>query len=257
MKIFLLGVLMFPLWTGSFLPFWGPTGHRVVGEVAQEHLNRRARKAIFDLLDGEGLAEVSNFADAIKSDTTYRKFSPWHYVNFPPDKKYSDVQPSPDGDVVMGVEYCIAVLKDPDASREDQVFYLKMLVHLVGDLHQPMHVGRAEDRGGNDIQVQWFGRGSNLHRVWDSNLIDDYGMSYTELAQTLPRWSRKKIEQVQSGTLYDWVEETQEVANRVYESAETGAKLSYQYRYQWWDTVEEQLLIGGLRLAAILNEIYG
>ncbi len=257
MKAVLICFLMAPIWAWSLPPFWSRTGHRVVGEVAQEHLTRRARKAITALLDGEGLAEVSNYADAIKSDPSYRKFSPWHYVNFPADKKYTDVQPSADGDVVMGIEFCVKVLRDPDARREDQVFYLKMLVHLVGDLHQPMHVGRAEDRGGNDIQLQWFGRGSNLHRVWDSNLIDDHGMSYTELANSLPRWSRAKIKEVQSGTVYDWVEEIQEVTNRVYDSAEIGEKLTYPYRYQWWDTVEEQLLRGGLRLAVILNDIYG
>ena len=257
MKVFLLSVLMAPLWAWSSPPIWSRTGHRVVGEVAQEHLSRRARKAIAGLLEGEGLAEVANYADAIKSDTAYRKFSPWHYVNFPGDKKYTDVEPSPYGDVVMGIERCIAILKDPATSPEDEVFYLKMLVHLVGDLHQPMHVGRAEDRGGNDIQLQWFDRGTNLHRVWDANLIDDYGMSYTELAASLPRWSKARKKQVQEGTVYDWVEEVQEVTNRVYDSAEVGEKLYYRYRYVWWDTVEEQLLRGGLRLAAILNDIYG
>ncbi len=239
------------------LPEWSKTGHRVVGEVAQKHLNRKARKAIHNLLGGETLAEISNYGDDIKADRAYDRFSPWHYVNFPAGERYTDSEPSPEGDVVRGIEHCISVLKNPATSKEDAVFYLKMLVHLVGDLHQPMHVGRKEDKGGNDIQVQWFGRGSNLHRVWDANLIDDYGMSYTELAEALPRWDREKIDAVMQGTVYDWVEEVQEVTNRVYESAEVGEKLSYPYRYLWWDTVEEQLLTGGIRLAAILNEIYG
>ncbi|MEJ2585552.1 MAG: S1/P1 nuclease, partial [Robiginitalea sp.] len=231
--------------------------HRVVGEVARMHLSKKARKAVSDLMGGETLAEVSNYGDAIKSDRAYAAFSPWHYVNFPADKTYTEVTPSPQGDVVQGIEKCIAILKDPKTPREEEVFYLKMLIHLVGDLHQPLHVGREEDRGGNDIQVRWFGRGSNLHRVWDANLIDDYGMSYTELARTLPRWSRDKIRQKQRGSVYQWVEEIQEVTNRVYDSAEAGEKLSYRYRYDWWDTVEEQLLLGGVRLAAVLNDIYG
>ena len=250
-------LLSFPMWAYVGAPPWSKTGHRVVGEVAQKHLTRKAWRTISDLLEGETLAEVSNYGDAIKSDRAYDKFSPWHYVNFPADKAYTDVTPSPEGDVVQGIEKCIAILKDPQTSRKDQVFYLKMLIHLVGDLHQPLHVGRAADRGGNDIQVQWFGRGSNLHRVWDSNLIDDYGMSYTELARSLPRWSREKIRQIQQGSVYDWVEEIQEVTNQVYASVEVGEKLSYRYRYDWWDTVEEQLLIGGVRLAAVLNDIYG
>lgn len=254
---FIVFMLSLSLWAHAGTPPWSKTGHRVIGEVAQKHLTRKARKAISDLLDGETLAEVSNYGDEIKSDRAYSKFSPWHYVNFPADKAYTDVTPSPQGDVVRGIEKCIAILKDPQSPRKEVVFYLKMLIHLIGDLHQPMHVGRAEDRGGNDIQLQWFGRGSNLHRVWDSNLIDDYGMSYTELARTLPRWSREKIQQIQQGSVYEWVEEIQEVTNRVYASVEVGEKLSYRYRYDWWDTVEAQLLTGGVRLAAVLNEIYG
>lgn len=250
-------LICFPLWAYGGSPPWSKTGHRVVGEVAQKYLSRKAWKTISDLLEGETLAEVANYGDAIKSDRAYVRFSPWHYVNFPADKAYTEVPPSPQGDVVQGIEECIAILKDPRTGREDEVFYLKMLIHLVGDLHQPMHVGRAEDRGGNDIQVQWFGRGSNLHRVWDTNLIDDYGMSYTELARTLPRWSKEKVRRVQQGSVYEWVEEVQEVTNRVYDSAEVGEKLSYRYRYLWWDTVEEQLLRGGIRLAAVLNDIYG
>ena len=247
----------FPTSAAETTPPWSKTGHRVVGEVAQMHLTRKARKAISELLEGETLAEVANYGDDIKSDRAFSEYGPWHYVNFPADKAYTEVTPSPQGDVVQGIQKCITILKDPLISRQEKVFHLKMLIHLIGDLHQPMHIGRAEDRGGNDIQLQWFGRGSNLHRVWDSNLIDDYGMSYTELARTLPRWSQDKIHQIQQGTLYEWVEEIQEVTNQVYASVEVGEKLGYRYRYDWWDTVEEQLLRGGLRLAGVLNDIYG
>lgn len=257
MRIYFLLLLLLPSLCWSNPPVWSRTGHRVVGEVAQEHLSRKARKAVARLLGGETLAEVSNFADDIKSDTTYRGYSPWHYVNFPLDKAYTEVDPSPYGDVVAGILKCTEVLKDPAASRDQQVFYLKMLVHLVGDIHQPLHVGRAEDRGGNDIQLQYFDRGTNLHRLWDSHLIDDYGMSYTELAQSLPRWSKAQIKAAQQGDVLDWVEEIQEVTRGVYGSVNTGEKIYYAYRYTWWDTLEEQLLLGGVRLAAVLNEIYG
>lgn len=239
------------------LPAWGKTGHRVVGAVAQEHLSRKAFRAVSDLLGGETLAEVANFGDEIKSDPRYRKFTPWHYVNFAPDQEYGDSSPDPDGDLVMGIQRCIAVLEDPASSREDQIFYLKMLIHFIGDLHQPMHLGQASDKGGNDIQLQWFGRGTNLHRVWDSQMIDDYGMSYSELAGSLPRWSGKTKKEVQEGTLLGWVEGVRQITNRVYGSVIVGEKLSYPYSYQWWDTVEELLLAGGLRLAAVLNAIYG
>ena len=236
--------------------FWSKTGHRVVGEVAEKHLTRKARRAIKKLLNGQSLAGVSNFADEIKADRTYREFSAWHYVNFPADKKYTDVEPSKYGDLIVGIEKCITVIKDENSPRADRAFYLKMLIHLIGDLHQPMHVGRLEDKGGNDIQVQWFGKGSNLHKVWDANMINDYGMSYTELARLLPDLGKNQRKALQKGTIYDWVEESQEVANQLYESVEVGEKLAYRYGYKWWGTVETQLQKGGLRLAKVLNGLF-
>ena len=256
MKNIALLLLILPFGIHANSPFWSKTGHRVVGEVAQQHLSRKARKAITDLLGGEGLAEVANYADAIKSDPKYRAYGPWHYVNFGPNERYGDSPPSTEGDIIQGIESCRKVLMDANSSREDKVFHLKMLVHLLGDLHQPMHIGRAEDRGGNDIQLQWFDNGTNLHRVWDANLINSHGMSYTELAASLPRWSRKKIRDVQQGTVLEWVEEIHQITNKVYASVEVGQRLSYRYSYDWWNTVEQQLLTGGLRLAAVLNEIF-
>jgi hypothetical protein len=236
---------------------WSKTGHRTTGEVAQRHLTKKAKKAIAEILNGQSLPLVSTYGDDIKADKSYNKFSAWHYVNFPTDKKYTDVAPSKDGDIVMGIEKCIAVVKDENSSKEDRVFYLKFLVHLVGDLHQPMHVGREEDKGGNDIQVQWFGRGTNLHRLWDSNMIDDYGMSYTELADNLPELDKNEIKEIQKGNVYNWVEESQDLANELYGSVEIGEKLGYEYGYKYWSLVETQLQKGGLRLAKVLNDIFG
>ena len=237
-------------------PVWSKTGHRVVGEVAQENLTKKAAKAIAELLDGQSLAAVSNFGDVIKADSSYRKFSAWHYVNYPSDKKYGDETPSKQGDLMTGIEKCIEIIKDKNSSKADRTLFLKMLVHLIGDLHQPMHVGRLEDKGGNDIQVRWFNKGSNLHRVWDSNIIDDYGMSYTELASNLPRLSKAQKKAIQKGDIYDWVEESQDLANEIYGSVEIGEKLYYRYSYDWFATVEIQLEKGGLRLAKVLNELF-
>ncbi len=236
--------------------FWSKTGHRVIGEVAQEYLTRKAEKAILKLLDGEGLALVSNFADEIKADRSFSKFNAWHYVNFPADKKYTDVAPSKHGDLIKGIEKCIVIIKDKNSTLKDKSFYLKMLVHLVGDLHQPLHAGRKEDKGGNDIQVRWFGEGTNLHRVWDSNLINSFGMSYTEFATTFPKLSKKEVKKIQEGSIYTWVEESQDLANEIYESVEVGEKLGYQYTYKYTGTLRAQLQKGGLRLAKILNDIF-
>ncbi|MCB0376670.1 MAG: S1/P1 nuclease, partial [Sinomicrobium sp.] len=143
MKLF--AILLFTAnlaWSNTVV--WGPTGHRVVGKVAEEHLSGRAKRAVKKLLGGTSLALASTFADEIKSDREYREYSPWHYVNMALDKKYGEEPVSEDGDLVRGIEKCIAVLKDKNAPDKDKAFYLKMLVHFIGDLHQPLHIGRAE-----------------------------------------------------------------------------------------------------------------
>jgi hypothetical protein len=236
--------------------YWSKTGHRVVGEVAEQHLSKKAKRAIEDLLEGESLAAVANFGDEIKSDRAYRKFSAWHYVNIPFGKTYEEIEKNEYGDLVQGVNTCLEIIKDENSSKEDKAFYLKFLVHLIGDLHQPMHVGRGEDKGGNDIQLQWFGSGTNLHRVWDSNMINENGMSFTELATEYPEMSKEQIKFLQSGSLLDWVEESHLLAEKVYASVEPGEKLSYRYSYDWWDTAADQLQKGGVRLAAVLNEAF-
>ena len=235
---------------------WGPTGHRVVGKVAQDHLSGKAKRAIKKLLKGKSLAFVSTFADEIKSDRRYREYGPWHYVNMPLDKKYGEAPVSERGDLVKGIEKCIAVIKDKSASDEDKIFYLKMLVHFIGDLHQPMHIGRAEDRGGNDIQLQWFGQGTNLHRVWDSDMINHYRMSYTELGDNLPPLSKKAKKALQQGSLMDWVAESHALTKKIYASVEKGDQLGYRYMYDHFTMVREQLQKGGLRLAKTLNGIF-
>ena len=238
-------------------PDWGVTGHRTIGEIAEKHLSKKAQKQIADLLQGQGLAFVSTFGDEIKSDKKYSKYYTWHFVNFPFDTKYENSKKDKNGDIVMGIEYCIKTLKDPKASQEDKVFYLKFLVHLIGDLHQPLHVGRSEDKGGNDIKVLWHYKKSNLHRVWDSEMIEFYNMSYTELSSNKKQLSNAQIESIAQGSVLDWTYESQGLAKKIYKSAKQDEKLSYRYSYDHFDLVRSQLQKSGIRLAKILNDVFG
>ena len=145
----------------------------------------------------------------------------------------------------------------PDASKEDKVFHLKMLVHFIGDLHQPMHIGMAEDRGGNDFKVQWFYKDTNLHAVWDSKMIDGYGMSFTELANSTKKLSKQQLESIQNGTIIDWMNDSRTLCKEIYTSAESGENLRYRYSYDYMETVRLQLQKGGIRLASLLNDIFG
>jgi len=238
-------------------PNWGATGHRTIGEIAEKHLTKKAKKQIEDLLNGQGLAFVSTFGDEIKSDHKYDKYYTWHYVNFPFDTKYENSQKDKKGDIVMGIEHCVNALKDPSTSQKDKVFYLKFLVHLIGDLHQPLHVGRKEDKGGNDIKVLWHYKKSNLHRVWDTDMIEFYNMSYTELSKNTKNLSRAQIESISEGSILDWTYESQALAKKIYKSAKMDDKLSYRYSYKYFGLVRSQLQKSGIRLAKVLNDIYG
>ncbi len=236
---------------------WGKTGHRATGEIAEKHLTKKAKKEIDKLLNGYSLAFVSNYGDEIKSDSKYNKYYTWHYVNFPFDSTYESHPKSEKGDLIVGINTCIKILKDESSSKEDKVFHLKMLVHFIGDLHQPMHIGMAEDRGGNDFKVQWFYKDTNLHAVWDSKMIDGYGMSYTELAKTSKKLSKQQIELLQNGNVVDWMNESRTLCKEIYTSAEKDDNLRYRYSYDYMETVRSQLQKGGIRLASLLNNIFG
>ncbi|MAZ72971.1 MAG: S1/P1 Nuclease [Flavobacteriaceae bacterium] len=255
---FLIAILFFTCSTQFALATedWGRTGHRATGEIAEKHLSKKAKKAIDKLLQGASLALVSNYGDAIKSDSAYRKYGPWHYVNFPFNSTYEATEKSEKGDLYVAINSCVSVLKDKNATQEEKVFYLKMLIHFMGDLHQPLHVGLAEDKGGNDFQVRWFNKGTNLHTVWDSKMLDSYKMSYTELAKNTTQLSKKELKTIQQGTVKDWMYESRALCKTIYATTQVGDKLGYRYMYDYVDIARMQLQKGGIRLAVLLNEIF-
>lgn len=235
---------------------WGQTGHRVVGKIADEHLSSKAKRNIKKLLKRKSLAFVSTYADEIKSDKRYNEFYTWHYINMDLDEDYEDSKKNPKGDLVTGIEYCKKIIKDENASDDDRAFYLKLLIHLIGDLHQPMHIGLKEDKGGNDFKLKWFYKDTNLHSVWDSKMIDGFGMGYVELAENADYLSKNQIKEIQEGTIVDWVNEVHVLSNKVYASAKPGENLRYRYSYEYLETARKQLQIGGIRLAKVLNELF-
>ena len=254
--IYSISALFFIL-TGFTSPNWGPTGHRTISKIAEKHLKKSVKRKIEKLLNGQSLAYISTYADEIKSDKKYRKYSAWHYVNFPIGMKYEDSKKSKYGDLVVGIATCKRKIKDKNTSKEDKAFYLKLLVHLVGDLHQPLHIGRKEDKGGNTIQVQWHHRGTNLHHVWDEDMINQWDMSYKELADNAKTLTKQQIKEIQKGTVIDWINETRQLTIKVYGSAKKGDKLSWKYSYNYFHPMlEPQLEKAGLRLAKILNELF-
>ena len=235
---------------------WGQTGHRVVGLVAEQHLTKKARKKVALILENNTLAEVSNWMDDIKSDAAYNHTHDWHWVTLPDGMKYELSQKNPKGDLVMKLEEIVQGLQSHRLPAAQEQEYLKYLVHLIGDLHQPLHVGGKDDSGGNAVRVQWFGQNSNLHRVWDSDMIDGKDLSYTELTLFLGQASQDQQKQWQQGSIRDWAYGMMPYRQQVYNIPAEG-KLGYRYAYENFDTVQRLLLQGGIRLAGLLNQIYG
>lgn len=239
----------------SYALDWGKKGHRATGAIAEQYLTKKTKRAIDKLLDGQSLALVSTFADDIKSDNAYRSYGSWHYVNVPFDKTYDTHPHSDKGDLIQGIDTCIEILKSKESSKKEKAFYLKLLVHFIGDLHQPLHTGIADDKGGNDFQVQWFNEGTNLHSVWDTKMIESYGMSYTELSKEMPKLSKSQRKVIASGTHRDWMQDSRDLVKELYKQNKKGDKLSYRYMYDHFDTLKKQLQKGGIRLASLLNDI--
>jgi hypothetical protein len=256
-KLMLITVLAYlPLTTMA----WGLLGHRVVGEIADRYLNRRTSREIKYILGHESLAMASNWADFIKSEPSYNYLSNWHYINLPAGLSSEQLQNSLLKDTATNaytrIRFLSSELKNKSLAQDKKVVYLRLLIHLVGDLHQPMHTGRFEDLGGNKVQVTWFGQPSNLHRVWDSDLVDSQELSYTEYARSINFIDKSRLFQLQNEDVNLWVEDSYKVSEKIYANVKTGDKLGYRYIYDYLAVADQQLLKGGIHLAALLNDIF-
>jgi len=234
---------------------WGLTGHRTVGQIAEIYLSKKAKKEIKKILGTETLADVATWMDFIKSEPGYDHMKPWHYVTIPDGQTYESSEKAPEGDVIWAINKFIDELKSGTLSPNEQQFALKSLVHLIGDIHQPLHVGNGKDIGGNDVKLKYFWKSSNLHRVWDSGIIDGQQLSYTEWVSKINHPTESQVEIWQAASINDWVMESMAMRSSVYEIGEE-KNINYRYNYDHIAEVEKRLLQAGIRLAGVLNEIY-
>ena len=159
---------------------WGQTGHRAIGKIAESYLSEKAKKSIQEIMGHESLAECSTWMDEVRSNKKYDYAKTWHYVTIPEGTDYKSVEHEEKGDVYEAIGRMKKILKDKSSTKEQKVEAIRMITHLVGDMHQPLHVGNGEDRGGNNVKIKWFYDDSNLHRIWDSGMIDEKKYSSKE-----------------------------------------------------------------------------
>lgn len=264
--ITLLSITMLLNATNAFA--WGAKGHDIVAAIAEQHLTRKAKKNISKLLDGKSIVYYSSWMDNIQNspywENGYNQTKTWHYANVDKGMTYQTMPKNPSGDVLTGLEFLTRELTENYDNLTDsmRVDYLKMIVHMVGDLHCPMHAGRLSDRGGNGMKVRWFGQNTNLHSIWDSKMIDSARKwSYSEWVEHLDRTSRKYKKSIMRGTYEEWFMDTVTGAASLYEYVENmgvdNPNLSYQYVYDFSPLLEDRLLVAGYRLAYVLNTIFG
>lgn len=239
---------------------WGMLGHRIVAQVAESYLNKKTKREIKKILGNESLAIASNWADFIKAEPSYNYLSNWHYINLPAGLSQGDVSSRLLSDTTTNaytkINFLATELKNRSLEADKKVMYLKILIHLVGDLHQPMHTGRFEDLGGNRVQVTWFNESSNLHRVWDSDLIESQDLSYTEYSKAINFIEAYQLKSFQNETTAEWVYDSYKISEEIYSKIKNGDKIGYRYIYDNIAIAEKQMVKGGARLAALLNSIY-
>lgn len=237
---------------------WGQKGHDTVCFIAENHLTPTTKSAVEALLDGKSIVYYANWLDNASNTPEYKYSKTWHYKNIDAGVEFAAAPLNPKGDVVTAIHEQSAILATDNAPYEQKSLALKMLIHLVGDVHQPMHVGHYSDLGGNKWTVKFFNSPTNLHSVWDSKLLEaGHKWSYTEWQQQIDRAdSIRQKEIIADGTPEKWGEECFKIATKVYNGTEKDSNISYDYIAAWTPTVESQLLKGGLRLADLLNSIF-
>lgn len=259
---------------------WGPTGHRAIGEVAQKHLTLKSKSAVNKILGGQSLAGAANWPDEIKSEPqTYSHTYDWHYTDWPEEMHQHD-ETNSSGKLMTAINEQLATLKDPSADSEKKKFALRFVIHLIGDLHMPLHVGNGLDRGGNSCRVTFHGKSTNLHALWDEGLIDFTKLSFTELARfSMENKNKTDRRTAMSGTPLDWAQESKTLRAQIYPpnvkenpkamtsmreycrtdisvTPEMMPKLSYEYSYEFMPLVQERIYQAGVRLAMLLNQTF-
>jgi len=241
---------------------WGGTGHRTVGKIAAAHLTPQAKAAVHDLIGDTTLADISTWPDEVRSQPAYRHTAPWHYINLALGLSYADFEAKVKGmtqeNVYSALQQQEQILGSTASTRLQKVEALKYIVHFVGDLHQPMHVSREEDKGGNTIQLNYEGNGTNLHALWDSKLIDHQGLTFEQMAAAYDHATPAEIKQWQSDPLIRWIWESYQASSKLYEEVDAmkSRAIDDNYYQAHIAIVQDRIEKAGVRLAGVLNEVF-
>ena len=284
MKYFLLVLLM--MFQSQILSAWGQNGHRIVAQICELHLSAQAKSEIQKVIGKNYLAEIANWPDYVKAEKGWDFAESWHYTTVHPNQTVAQMKSqyaadSKINDATEAIDLMKKILNNDKNATEffenlmqknkakplnnsTKATALAFLVHLVGDIHQPLHVGKNKDHGGNKITVMFFRKKSNLHRVWDTDIIEHEKLSYTEFAHFINKVSSAEVKNYQKSTMDDWAKESIDLRENIYSTIydytdrESGLpSFSWQYQHDYIPMVKERLLLAGVRMAGILEDVFG
>jgi len=232
-------------------------GHRIIADIAYQNLTEKARTQVDKVLGKRGIVYQASWADAVRSDPKYAYSYQWHFQDLDDNMTSADIKKLLDNPTAEGKHlfFAIDTMTVRLKSDKNDAEALKFLVHFIGDLHQPLHMGRKEDLGGNKIEVNWFGRKTKLHAVWDSGLIESQKMSYSEFSQYLQDKFEPRKAEFKKHNILQSIEAAYAVRNMIYKY-DTSDTNDYHYVYFFSDKLDEMLYRGGIQLANVLNAIY-
>jgi hypothetical protein len=240
------------------LSSWGPEGHSTIALIAQNHLTPKARSAVNAILGNQPMSSISSWADEIRP--TQPATAGWHFLNLELGlnadqfRQATISQQAPN--VYSQLLRLIKELSNAATPQSQKLIDLKFLVHFVGDAHQPMHISRAEDRGGNDIIVTYDNQNTNIHKVWDSLILGDDQPNFTQLAAKVDHATPAQIQEWQASDIVQWVWESYQISSKVYGAVHNGTVLTKSYTTANIPIAEMRLEMGGIRLAGVLNTIF-
>lgn len=253
-RIFLLAAIA--AFTGSpqLAAAYGAAGHRIAGLAAEPLLCKSAIDSIAALTSGESLSELGLWADRIRGTDRWQRSAPWHYMNIADNANVPDFRHPPEGDVLWAIGEFSAQLGDAERESARRAEALRFLVHFVVDIHQPLHVGRAEDRGGNRTPIRYSNTEVDLHRFWDTDAIGLADLSVAAYTRAIRDRVAHLARADAGSTPIEWATESLELRDAVYDFRRARASRAYLDRAE--RLTRERLALAAARLANTLNGIF-
>lgn len=245
-----LAALVFTIPSRSFA--WGAKGHGLVAEIAYHFLDDSTKSLVRNYISNMSIEEMSTWMDENRSNSYYDYMRSWHYIDFEKNEKYT---PSADKNLLTVLFSAIQELRKMESLKKKRIKEDILLVfHLVGDLHQPLHTGYGSDRGGNSVDVRAQNFSSNLHSAWDTQILETEGVTLEKCLQTYETFTPAEIDSFKRIQVLKWMYGSRAYLDQVYNFKDGYLDSAYINRAK--EIIQRQLVIGGLRLAAILTDVF-